>query len=102
MKLSNEVFSTSLPFSRQGPDMQDLPALLGIVTALTAGVISPGPSFVLIARTAVSSSRAEGVAAALGMGGGGVLFAIAALLGLNAVLLAVPSLYLALRILGGL
>jgi threonine/homoserine/homoserine lactone efflux protein len=82
--------------------MQDLPALLGIVTALTAGVISPGPSFVLIARTAVSSSRAEGVAAALGMGGGGVLFAMAALLGLNAVLLAVPSLYLALRILGGL
>ena len=82
--------------------MQDLSALLGIGTALTVGVISPGPSFVLIARTAVSSSRGEGVAAALGMGGGGVVFAMAALLGLNAVLVTVPSLYLALRVLGGL
>jgi threonine/homoserine/homoserine lactone efflux protein len=82
--------------------MQDLSALLGIVTALTAGVVSPGPSFVLIAQTAVSSSRPVGVAAALGMGGGGVMFAMAALLGLQGVLLAVPSLYLALKVLGGL
>jgi threonine/homoserine/homoserine lactone efflux protein len=38
----------------------------------------------------------------LGMGGGGVVFATAALLGLNAMLLAVPSLYLVLKVLGGL
>ena len=36
------------------------------------------------------------------MGGGGVVFAMAALLGLNAMLLAVPSLYLVLRLLGGI
>ena len=82
--------------------MQDLGALLGLVAALTVGVISPGPSFVMVARTAVSASRAAGLAAALGMGVGGALFALAALLGLHALLLAVPTLYLALKVVGGL
>src|SRR5450755_396281 len=36
------------------------------------------------------------------MGAGGVMFAMATLLGLQGVLLAVPSLYLALKVLGGL
>lgn len=71
---------------------QETSALLGILGALAVGVVSPGPSFVLIARTAVASSRADGIAAAFGMGGGGFVFAIAALLGLHGVLLAVPSL----------
>jgi threonine/homoserine/homoserine lactone efflux protein len=82
--------------------MQNLPALLGIVAALAAGTISPGPSFVMVARTAASASRAEGVAAAWGMGVGGAAFAVVALLGLQGFLLAVPSLYLALKVAGGL
>jgi threonine/homoserine/homoserine lactone efflux protein len=82
--------------------MQELSALAGILAALTVGVISPGPSFVMIARTAVASSRANGIAAAVGMGAGGGLFALAALLGLQAVLLAVPSLYVALKVAGGI
>jgi len=76
-------------------------ALAGVVGAIAIGAISPGPSFVMVARTAVSSSRANGIAAALGMGAGGVSFALAALLGLHAVLLAVPSLYVVLKIAGG-
>lgn len=82
--------------------MQELSPLLGIVAALTVGVVSPGPSFVMVARTAVSSSRSAGLAAGLGMGVGGVVFAVAALLGLQGVLLAVPSLYLVLKVAGGL
>jgi threonine/homoserine/homoserine lactone efflux protein len=81
--------------------MQDIPALLGIVAALAVGVVSPGPSFVLVARTSVSASRAAGVAAALGMGIGGVVYAVAALLGLQGLLLAVPAFYLALKLVGG-
>jgi threonine/homoserine/homoserine lactone efflux protein len=76
-------------------------ALLGIAAALTAGAISPGPSFLMIARTAVAASRADGLAAALGMGAGGVLFAFAALAGLQALFTAVPWLYMALKIAGG-
>jgi threonine/homoserine/homoserine lactone efflux protein len=82
--------------------MEDLTALLGVIAALTVGVVSPGPSFVLVARTAMSSSRSDGVAAAIGMGAGGVVFAVAALLGLQGLLLAVPSVYLVLKVLGGL
>ncbi len=77
-------------------------ALALLIAALLVGVVSPGPSFVMVARTAVASSRAHGLHAALGMGVGGTCFAGAALLGLQAVLLAVPALYLALKVLGGL
>jgi threonine/homoserine/homoserine lactone efflux protein len=82
--------------------MQEVLSLAGIIGALAIGVISPGPSFVMVARVAVASSRSNGFAASLGMGLGGVLFALAALLGLKAVLLAVPVLYVGLKVLGGL
>ena len=81
---------------------QELTALVGILAALTVGVISPGPSFVMVARMAVSSSRSQALGAALGMGVGGLLFGAAALLGLRGVFHAVPSLYVALKVLGGL
>lgn len=81
--------------------MIELLPLLGIVAALTAGVISPGPSFVVVAHTAVSASRTDGLYAAVGMGLGGVCFAGLALAGLQAVLLALPSLYIALKVIGG-
>jgi threonine/homoserine/homoserine lactone efflux protein len=76
-----------------------LAALLG---ALTLGAMSPGPSFVLVARTAVARSRADGLAAALGMGIGGVVFSVLVVLGLHAALRAVPALYLVLKVAGGL
>ena len=82
--------------------MSEFLSLIGIVAALSVGTVSPGPSFVLVARTAVAKSRAHGVAAALGMGAGGVLFAGTALLGLQGLLLAVPSFYVAFKVFGGL
>lgn len=82
--------------------MQELTALFGIATALALGAASPGPSFVMVARMAIASSRADGLFAALGMGVGALLFAGFALLGLQALLLAVPSLYLLLKVAGGL
>jgi threonine/homoserine/homoserine lactone efflux protein len=75
-------------------------AIVAILGAVLIGAISPGPSFVLVARTAVAVSRSDGIAAALGMGLGGSIFAAAALLGLQVVLAAVPSLYLGLKIVG--
>ncbi len=73
-----------------------------ILGALLAGAASPGPSFVLVARLAMGSSRGDGIAASIGMGFGGVLFSILALLGLHTVLTNVPALYMALKIVGGL
>jgi threonine/homoserine/homoserine lactone efflux protein len=70
--------------------------------ALLAGVVSPGPSFVQVARIAVSRSRADGLAAAVGMGLGALVFAMLALAGLQALLAALPGVYMALKIVGGL
>lgn len=81
--------------------MNEITALVGIGTALCIGAASPGPSFVMVARTAASAGRSHGLNAALGMGCGGTLYAVASLLGLNALFLAVPALYLALRLVGG-
>ena len=82
--------------------MQQVTALLGIGAAIAAGAASPGPSFVMVARTAIATSRLDGVSAALGMGIGGLVFATAALLGLHGLFLTVPSLYWALKVCGGL
>lgn len=82
--------------------MQNLTAIIGISTALAMGAASPGPSFVMVARTAASSTSANGLCAALGMGIGGLTFAIASLLGLHGLFLAVPSLYWIFKVVGGL
>ena len=77
-------------------------ALIGILVTLSCGAISPGPSFVFVARTAVARGRRDGLAAALGMGIGGVLFAILAFVGLSAVIAQFGSLYVGFKVLGGL
>lgn len=82
--------------------MSEAQALLAIALAMVVGAMSPGPSFIVVARMAVGISRAHAVMAAFGMGLGGVVFASAALLGLQALLTLVPTLYTLLRILGGL
>ena len=76
-------------------------SILSIAGAISLGAMSPGPSFVMVARTAVANSRSHGLSAALGMGIGGVLFAIAALTGLQVLLAAVPWFYFLLKFLGG-
>jgi len=76
-------------------------SILSIAGAISVGAMSPGPSFVMVARTAVATSRTHGLTAALGMGVGGVLFAIAALTGLQVLLAAVPWFYFLLKLIGG-
>ncbi len=75
-------------------------AFLAIIGALALGVVSPGPSFVLVVRTALAMSRRAGLAAALGMGVGGVVFACLALLGLHAVLAHTGLASLVLKLIG--
>jgi threonine/homoserine/homoserine lactone efflux protein len=56
-------------------------AIAAILTALLIGAMSPGPSFVIVARNSIGLSRRDGLATALGMGIGGVFFSGIALLG---------------------
>ena len=81
--------------------MELLTGLMLIAGALLLGAMSPGPSFIVVARAAVSRSRQTALATALGVGVGGLIFAVLALLGLQVVLQNVPQLYVLLKLLGG-
>jgi threonine/homoserine/homoserine lactone efflux protein len=76
-------------------------AILTILAALLLGAMSPGPSFVIVARNSIGLSRGDGLATALGMGIGGVFFSGIALLGLYALLASVEWLYVGLKVTGG-
>ena len=80
--------------------MESWMSLLAIVAAISLGAMSPGPSFVMVVRTAVASSRRAAIFAALGMGVGGAAFATAAVLGLHIVLTTAPALYLIVKVAG--
>jgi len=75
--------------------------LLPIFLFLLLGVMSPGPSFILVAQTAMAKSRTEAIAVSLGMGMGATIFAIVASVGLFVLLNSVPWVYLGLKGVGG-
>ena len=81
--------------------MSPLLAVLAIAGAIAVGAASPGPSFVMVMRTALARSRRDGIAAAFGMGVGGVIFCSLALLGMRAIFGAAPMLYLGFKVAGG-
>jgi threonine/homoserine/homoserine lactone efflux protein len=76
--------------------------LFAVLGALLLGAISPGPSFVFVVRTAVAQSRREGLAAALGMGVGAMLYGALAVLGLRTLMQDGGLLFTALKFAGGL
>ena len=82
--------------------MESLFILGSIAVALMLGAISPGPTFIYVAKNSIAISRKHGLFTALGTGTGAAIFGLLAVMGLQAILLAVPSAYLALKICGGL
>lgn len=59
--------------------MEFILSLASFLGALLIGVISPGPKFVLVARTSMAASRIDGIFTAIG----GVVFSAVVLLGLQ-------------------
>lgn len=80
----------------------ELLIIIAIGAAQMVAVVSPGPSFLITARTAVVKSRRDGVKVAAGLAAGTVIWAGAALFGLNALFHAVPVLFTAMKIAGAL
>jgi threonine/homoserine/homoserine lactone efflux protein len=68
--------------------------ILAIAAAQLVAVVSPGPSFLITARTAVVRSRGDGMKVAAGLAAGTIVWAGAALFGLNALFQALPALFL--------
>jgi threonine/homoserine/homoserine lactone efflux protein len=79
---------------------QGVSALAALLVVHLLVVASPGPAFLAVSRTAISSSRAAGVVAASGMATGALIWAIATLFGLHILFAKAPWLYDAMR-LGG-
>ncbi|WP_233968839.1 LysE family translocator [Pectobacterium polaris] len=80
---------------------RELLALIAIGSTILLGAMSPGASFLLVAQTAVASSRRAAISASIGMGFGAMLFAIIALAGIHVLLTLVPYLYTVLKVAGG-
>jgi threonine efflux protein len=80
----------------------EISALISIGLVQMLAVISPGPSFLITARTAVAKSRFDGFKVALGLAAGTVVWSSLALLGLNAVFHALPAVFIAMKIVGAL
>ena len=77
-------------------------ALLGLALVHLLAVASPGPSTVLVIQTAAVAGRRGGLLAALAMMVGALLWATAALFGLQALFARFDWLYLAFRIGGAI
>ena len=76
--------------------------LLAIAVVFVFGTISPGPSFILVAKTALSKPLYEGIGIAIGLALGAVFFTLLAIFGLYTLFEAVPLAYGLFKILGGL
>ena len=71
-----------------------------ITFAIAVGAVSPGPSFIMVAKTAMAVGRRQALLTAVGMGLAGALYAALAVFGLAALLLAAGPVFIALRVLG--
>lgn len=76
-------------------------SIMTILLAVLLGVMTPGPSFVMVARISVSQSRGKGIAAALGMAAGGTLLSLLTMLGMRTIFAASPRFFLVLQLCGG-
>ena len=82
--------------------MESTLILVGFVAVHLLAVMSPGPSFLVVARASVARSRRSAIWSALGMGAGSVVWALAALFGLDVLFQIAPWLYTAMKVAGAL
>jgi len=82
--------------------MDYIVALLGLALVHLLAVASPGPSTVLVIQTAAAAGRRGGLLTALAMMAGALLWATAALFGLQALFARFDWLYFAFRIGGAI
>ena len=66
----------------------DLPALIGVSLVCAMGAMSPGPSLAVVLRNTISGGRTQGVMTGIGHGIGFGIYAMLAVTGLSAVLIA--------------
>lgn len=78
-----------------------LQLLLAVTGLMIAGLLSPGPSFVLVSGRALSSGRRSAVAAAIGVAAGSLTHALFGIAGFGALLRSSSGLFTAAKLAGG-
>ena len=77
--------------------MMDWASLLALSFVCAMGAMSPGPSLAVVLRNTISGGRLQGIMTGIGHGVGFGLYALAAVTGLSALLLAHDSIFLLLQ-----
>ena len=80
----------------------DLASLLALSFVCAMGAMSPGPSLAVVLRNTISGGRLQGIMTGIGHGIGFGLYALVAVTGLSALLLAHDSVFLFLQWSGAL
>lgn len=75
----------------------DFNTILGLSFVCAMGAMSPGPSLAVVLRNTISGGRLQGILTSLGHGLGFGIYALIAVTGLSALLLANDSLFLLLQ-----
>ncbi len=81
--------------------MSYVPMLAGIAVINLLAIMSPGPAFFLVSRSAASRSRAVGVATALGVSAAAGLWAMAAIFGVALLMTRFTTVYGLMQLAGG-
>ena len=80
----------------------DVVAFFTIVGVIALGAMSPGPSFIVVARTALSAGPRQGRLAAVGIGAASLVFSVIAVTGLGVALTYAGWLFTVLKVAGGI
>jgi len=78
-----------------------LTAFIAVALLHLMAAISPGPAVLMAARTGVTEGLRTGALLAMGIGTGAVIWAMAALFGLNLIFQAAPLVLWSLKLIGG-
>jgi threonine/homoserine/homoserine lactone efflux protein len=81
--------------------MMHVETLLSVAVLWIFAVIVPGPNFLMTVRIAITRSRREALLAVAGIGAGTAIWSAAGCFGVQALFLAVPWMYAALKAIGG-
>jgi RhtB (resistance to homoserine/threonine) family protein len=81
--------------------MEHLVALAGIALALLLVAMSPGPAFIVVSQQALTRSRSAGVATALGVSVGSVIWVVLVIVGIAVLMTKAAWLYGLMRLIGG-
>lgn len=76
--------------------------LIGVITLWSIAVITPGPNFLVAAHVSAAQGKKQAYAVVLGIAIGTLIWGLAGFLGVTLLFVAVPWLFLALKIGGGL